>query len=158
MRIRQVKPDFWTDEKMSELPDAVRLFYIGTWQLADDGGWFEWNVSEIGLHLYGYHPRARRERWVRERGEALVKVGRLRIEDCGHAYVPNLAKHQKFGGRPVFSTRDAHARGCAPLRADAPHGKERVGVGVGNGTERKGIDGKTTVEDAIARAKARAAA
>jgi hypothetical protein len=139
---------------VSALPDAVRLFYIGTWQLADDGGWFDWNVSEIGLQLYGYHSRSRRERWVRERGQVLVDTKRLVIHDCGHAFVQNLAKHQKFGGRPVYTTRDAHARRCAPLRADAPHGRERVEVG--NGTVGKGITDQN-FETALARARAKAA-
>lgn len=140
MRIRQVKPDYWRDELLASLPDSVSRFYIGMWQEADDAGWLRWNVSEIALDLYGYHPRARRERWVRERAEALAKVGRLHLYECGHAFLPTLTKHQKFGGRPVFSVRDAHARDCARLRADDRPGKERVEVEVGNGKKRKGSD------------------
>jgi hypothetical protein len=136
VRIRQVKPDYWRDELIASLPDSVSRFYIGLWQEADDAGWLRWNVSEIGHDLYGYQPRTRRERWVRERAEALAKVGRLHFHDCGHAFLPNLVKHQKFGGRPVFTVRDAHARDCARLRADAPLGKvgkgrEKVGEGTG---------------------------
>jgi hypothetical protein len=142
VRIRQVKPDYWRDELIASLPDSVSRFYIGLWQEADDAGWLRWNVPEIGHDLYGYQPRARRERWVRERAEALAKVGRLHFHDCGHAFLPNLTKHQKFGGRPVFTVRDAHARDCARLRADAPHGKERVEVG--KGMERKGSDSEPT--------------
>lgn len=139
MRIRQVKPDFWTDELMAALPDAVRLFYVATWQLADDSGWLEWNIPEIGLRLYGYSARGRRERWVRDRGLVLVGVGRLVIHECGHAYVPKLMEHQRVGGRPVYTIRDAHARDCARLRADAPNG---IGM-VGKGTERKGSGEKS---------------
>lgn len=141
MRIRQVKPDFWTDELMASLPDAVRLFYIATWQLADDSGWLEWNIPEIGLRLYGYSARSRRERWVRDRGLVLVGVGRLVIHECGHAYVPNLTEHQRVGGRPVNTVHDAHARTCARLRADAPNGIGTVGKGtVGKGSEEKPPD------------------
>lgn len=156
MRIRQIKAEFWRDELLAELPDAVRLFYIGMWQEADDAGWLRWNVSEIALDLYGYQPRGKRERWVAQRAEALTKCGRLVIHDCGHAFVPKLTKHQKFGGRPVFTVKDAHARDCAPMLAAARPGKERERVEVGEGTERKGIPGKTTTEEAIARANARA--
>lgn len=136
MRIRQIKPDYWRDEVIAAMPDSVARFYIGIWQEADDAGWLRWNVAEIALDLYGYEPRSRRERWVTERGAALAQAGRLIFHDCGHAFVPKLTKHQKFGGRPVYTMRDAHARECARVRADAPHGKERVEVG--NGTERKG--------------------
>lgn len=36
MRIRQVKPDFFTDAVVSAWPPAARLFYIGLWTVADD--------------------------------------------------------------------------------------------------------------------------
>lgn len=139
MRIRQIKPAFWSDSTLAELPESVRLFYIGTWQLADDGGWMEWNPSEIAVALYPYISRGRRERMVQDRANALVQAGRLLIDPCGqHAFVPHLTEHQHFGGRPVYSTRDAHARGCARLRADDRSGKVgygTVGKGKGDGEE-----------------------
>jgi hypothetical protein len=134
VRIRQIKPAFWEDAVIESLPDSVKLFYIGTWQLADDGGTFEWNVAEVGRQLYGYQPRVRRERWVEERGEALVKVGRLVIHDCGHAFVPKLLKHQRIGGTKALGVSSAHLR-CSPKDSDDLRpGKERVGKGTeGNG-------------------------
>jgi hypothetical protein len=132
MRIRQVKPDYWRDELIASLPDSVSRFYIGLWQEADDAGWLRWNVPEIGHDLYGYQSRARRERWVKERGEALAAVGRLHFFDCGHAYIPNLTRHQKFGGKPYEGVRIAHDRNCSRSIADDRLGK------VGKGTERKG--------------------
>ena len=134
MRIRQIKPAFWEDAVVESLPDSVKLFYIGTWQLADDGGTFEWNVAEIGRQLYGYQPRTKRERWVTERGQALVGVGRLLIHECGHAFVPKLLKHQRIGGTKALGHSSAHLR-CAPQDSDdLLPGKERVGKGTeGNG-------------------------
>lgn len=142
MRIRQVKPEFWRDELLASLSDSVRLFYIGLWQEADDAGWLRWSVPEIALDLYGYAPRTRRERWVTERAESLKQAGRIEFQECGHAYIPNLVRHQKFGGRPVHTHRDAHARDCARLRADDRHGIGRVEVEVGNGKESNGSAGK----------------
>lgn len=134
MRIRQIKPAFWEDAVIESLPDSVKLFYIGTWQLADDGGTFEWNVAEIGRQLYGYQPRTKRERWVEERGQALVQVGRLAIHDCGHAIVPKLLKHQRIGGTKALGHSSAHLR-CSPQSSDDLRpGKERVR----NGTEGNG--------------------
>ena len=134
MRIRQIKPAFWEDAVIESLPDSVKLFYIGTWQLADDGGTFEWNVAEIGRQLYGYQPRVKRERWVEERGASLVGVGRLVIHECGHAVVPKLLKHQRIGGTKALGISSAHLR-CAPHDSDDLRpGKERVG----NGTEGNG--------------------
>jgi hypothetical protein len=39
VRIRQVKPAFWADSRLAELPERTRLFYIGLWMIADDAGW-----------------------------------------------------------------------------------------------------------------------
>lgn len=134
MRIRQIKPSFWEDAVIEALPDSVKLFYIGTWQLADDGGTFEWNVPEIGHALYGYQPRRRRETWVRERAESLIGVDRLVVHECGHATVPNLLKHQRMGGTKAIGVSSAHLR-CAPqVSANLLPGK----VGKGRGTERYG--------------------
>lgn len=141
VRIRTIKPAFWQDAVLETLPDSVKLFYVGTWQLADDGGTFEWNVPEIGHALYGYQPRSRRERWVEERGAALVMVGRLVIYECSHAFVPNLLKHQRIGGTKALTVSSAHLR-CAPQSSDdlrdAPSRKVREGKvngKVGGGTE-----------------------
>ncbi len=38
MRIRTIKPEFWSDEKIAPLPSLARLVYIGLWNLADDEG------------------------------------------------------------------------------------------------------------------------
>lgn len=37
-RIRSVKPEFWSDPDIVDLPMAARLFFIGTWNHADDFG------------------------------------------------------------------------------------------------------------------------
>lgn len=137
MRIRQVKPDYWRDELIASLPDSVSRFYIGLWQEADDAGWLRWNIPEIGHDLYGYQPRTRREKWVKERGEALAAVGRLHFYDCGHAYLPNLTKHQHLGGRPYHGIRDAHDRDCSRPIADDRLGK----VGKGKVEVRGGMGG-----------------
>lgn len=37
-RIRTVKPEFWTNEKLSECSLSARLLFIGSWNFADDNG------------------------------------------------------------------------------------------------------------------------
>lgn len=37
-RIRTIKPDFWTDEKVVELSAFARLMFIGMWNFVDDYG------------------------------------------------------------------------------------------------------------------------
>lgn len=38
MRIRSIKPDFWTSETLAALEDRTRLTFIGVWSYVDDNG------------------------------------------------------------------------------------------------------------------------
>jgi hypothetical protein len=145
VRIRQVKPGFWTDSTIAELPAPVRLFYIGLWMLADDGGYLRWDVPQIANELYGYESRRRRERDVNAFVAHLETAMRLIRFDCGHAYIPTLVEHQRMGGetKRVLTVTREHST-CPRLPADARdsplipttvrNGRERVG----NGKERNG--------------------
>lgn len=110
MRIRQVRPEFWTDPIVGRLPYPVRLFYIGLWNVADDAGWMAWRPAEIGALLYPYQTPTARERALCAWADVLVKAGRLVIHECGCAQVPTLPRHQRIGGNQSFTQRDKHDR------------------------------------------------
>lgn len=147
MRIRQIKPSWWLDKDLrTRLTADAREFYIGLWQLADDAGFLEWDVVRIAAELYPYgtgrngildgDPISQREVDVAAWGKQLMELDagdpHLVLYACGHARVPKMQGHQRVGGRPVYTVRDAHARTCAQQRANAPTGT------VGNGRERNG--------------------
>lgn len=132
MRIRQVKPEFWKDAKMAELSEGARLFFIGTWQLADDAGWLRWDVANIAAELYPFGGRSSRERRVTRHAEALVKLGRLHLHDCGHAQVPKMPAHQHLAGttRQVLTVKMEHAQcGKPATNRDDPRLPAPVGIG-----------------------------
>lgn len=110
VRIRQVKPAFWTDSRIAELSAPCRLFYIGLWMLADDAGWFRADVPSIGVELYGYETRTRRERSVAAFLEALGASGRIVLLPCGHGYIPAFSEHQRLAGetKRVVSVKRDH--------------------------------------------------
>ena len=110
MRIRQVRPEFWTDETMAGLPPAVRLFYIGLWNIADDAGWIEWREPRIGAVLFPYESSKRRHRDIRTWTDALVEAGRLVLYNCGCAHVPTLSKHQRITGKQSFAVMEIHSK------------------------------------------------
>ena len=83
MRIRQVRQEFWTDEKLAALPDAVRLFYIGLWCIADDTGWFRSDIARIGALIYPYRAKRKREREISAWLAQLVELGCLVVEGAG---------------------------------------------------------------------------
>lgn len=121
MRIRQIKPAFWSDSKLAELREPVRLFYIGTWMLADDAGWFRVDVPEIAKELYGFDGRKRREVNVDAYLDALVATNRIERFDCGHALVVHLRDHQHLAGstKQVTTFAREHAR-CEPASPQTP--------------------------------------
>lgn len=137
LRIRQVKPAFWSDAKLIRIPLDVRLFYVGLWQVADDAGWFEWEPEQVAVDLH------LRETFVRRAMDALVGSGRVVLHDCGHGEVPHLVEHQRLSApdRRVVTTYRKHLSDCprdiphGPASSrDIPEGTERKG----NGTEREG--------------------
>jgi hypothetical protein len=139
MRIRAVRPDFWQDDTLGHLADAVRLFYIGLWCVADDAGWLEWKPSQLGASLYPYRTAHRREREIEAWGDVLVQTARIIRYPCGCAFIPTLTKHQRAGGNPSYQYRDKHKRHqspdeSVPVRTDTP-------LEVGKGEVSKGGSG-----------------
>lgn len=51
-RIRTIKPDFWTDEKVVQLPYEARLLFIGLWNFADDEGRLADEPGRIKLEVF----------------------------------------------------------------------------------------------------------
>jgi hypothetical protein len=155
MRIRQVKPAFWTDPRVAALPPAARLFYIGLWMEADDAGWLRWDVPQIANELYGYESRRRRERDVESYMALLVDANRVVIHPCGHVEIPTMTNHQHLSvqSKQVKTFWREHA-GCidspANTRGDPPTPVEtraspavKVNVkGKGNGDGKVNVNGK----------------
>ena len=115
MRIRQLKPAYWADALLQkQLTAASREFYVGLWMLADDGGWFRWDVAEVAAELYRYAPTTRRESDARKYMERLQILGRVQILPCGHRQVPTLVRHQRFSAetKRVYTIRDEHHHRC----------------------------------------------
>ena len=110
MRIRQVKPEFWSSSDMAALPYSVRLIYIGLWCVADDAGYIDWQLERIAHDLLGYESTKVRERHLAEWADLLVKSGHLEMFDCGCALVPSLMKHQRITGKQNFRNREAHGK------------------------------------------------
>jgi hypothetical protein len=51
-RIRSIKPDFWTDEKLTECSMSARLLFIGTWNFADDYGNLDRSAKQIKARVF----------------------------------------------------------------------------------------------------------
>src|SRR5574343_371911 len=54
MRSRNIKPGFFTNEILSEIPPITRLLFIGLWCYADKEGKFEWKPKKIKAIIFPY--------------------------------------------------------------------------------------------------------
>lgn len=135
MRIRQIKPAFWTDKVIAAMPPRTRLTYIALWQMADDAGWIAWEVEQAGAEILPYETPKMRERWLTQDLERLIDAGRVVRHECGHLEIPTLRKHQHPPARLTLSVLNAHQRECSRMFADVRSGRDREGIGKGEGRE-----------------------
>jgi len=150
MRIRQVKPEYWSDAVTARLSDTAQLIYIGLWNVADDAGYLEWDVEALGAHLRPYETPRHRVRRIEKVAAELVAAGRMQMLACGHAVIPTLPIHQRMssGSKRVLTEQRKHEIGRCPRMSAEVRGMpvDSGGVGngigtVGNGMERNGTAG-----------------
>lgn len=51
-RIRTIKPDFWTDEKLTECSMSARLLFIGMFNFADDNGNLSASAKKLKMQIF----------------------------------------------------------------------------------------------------------
>jgi len=51
-RIRTIKPEFWTDEAITECSLSARLLFIGMWNFADDRGNIERSARQLKMKIF----------------------------------------------------------------------------------------------------------
>jgi len=145
VRIRQIRPEFFTDPTVSRLPVDVRLTYIGLWCVADDAGWLEFQPEHVGAMLYPYESiRVRTSRLERAR-VALEAAGRVEFFACGCAHIRTLEHHQKIGGNKSFTAREKHDRHRVHTSTDLYPGRY-VGSEVGKNAQARDDEKEALIE------------
>lgn len=92
-RIRNIKPDFWTDEKLVELEPWERLLFIGIWNFVDDEGYMPFSPKRIKMQIF---PGDSLD--VSRGLQNLISLGALTLYDSEAGQilrVTNWLKHQK---------------------------------------------------------------
>lgn len=91
-RSRNIKPGFFKNEKLAELPHAVRLLFAGLWTLADREGRMEYRPRRIKAEIFPYEDHA-----VTESLSLLHENGFINIYSVGpdqFIEIPYFVKHQ----------------------------------------------------------------
>jgi hypothetical protein len=95
MRIRTIKPEFWTDSKMVSLPRDARLLFVGLWNASDDHGWMPDDSEQLRMLLFPGDPDFQFEPLL----ELLIAADRLErhVFDDGKTAlrVANWERHQR---------------------------------------------------------------
>lgn len=137
-RIRSIKPDFWTDEKIVELPFEVRLFFIGSWNFADDYGNLQRSAKKLKMQVFpadsiDCEPLIR----------SLIDHGlfiEYSVNGDEYLHIKGFKDHQVVN-RPSKSTIPE------PKREDIAGGLTEDSLTEGKGGERKGKDMSGTPDE-----------
>lgn len=132
MKMRGIRPDFWTDEKVVEVSAFARLLFVGLWQMACDNGHVEDSPKRIKMSILPADP-------VDVDGllAELVGVGLIDRGD-GWIVVPHLAKHQRIDRR-YFLTCD-HSGCCPPPVGKSTDSRTSHDVATPGKARKKGTD------------------
>jgi hypothetical protein len=92
-RIRTVKPEFWTDERVGECSVSARLLFIACWNFSDDYGGLDRSAKQLKAQAFPYDA-IDCEPLVQE----LLNVGLLieyAVEGKMYLHISGFRKHQK---------------------------------------------------------------
>jgi hypothetical protein len=94
-RIRSIKPDFWTDEKVVELSAFARLLFIGLWNFADDDGRMVYSPKKIKMQIFPADTVDISELIGEITSQELIAV--YTISAVAYVQIAHFSKHQKIG-------------------------------------------------------------
>jgi hypothetical protein len=119
-RIRTIKPEFWEDEKLGQLPVLARLTFAGLICQADDEGRGRGSTAGLRRVLHGFARDVTEEQMTAALAE-LEAGGFVRFyDDDGQRYyvLKNFTKHQYIAKR--FESK---------FPAPPPQDKSKIGTG-----------------------------
>lgn len=137
-RIRTIKPDFFFDEKITELDHKARLAFIGLWCYADKEGKMEDKPKVLKAKLFPYENIDFNK--ILTSLADVNMISRYVVEGKNFLTINNFQKHQ----RPHHTEKKSEIpdfNGIITVKGTLPDGEERVGR-EGKGRERKGKEVK----------------
>src|SRR5215471_7882797 len=92
-RTRFIKPGFFMNEELAELPCEARLLFIGLWTIADRAGRLEDRPRKIKAAVFPYEDTDVDTLLGMLAGKQFLK--RYRMKGLGYIEISNFVKHQK---------------------------------------------------------------
>lgn len=133
-RIRTIKPDFWTDEKIVELSYLARLLFIGLLNFCDDDGRMQFSPKKIKMQIFPADHTDLSGEFEELRGMSLINI--YIFENIEYLEVCNFSKHQKIDKRtPSKLPPSPNSPDCSPNPPDGREGKRKGREGKGRDTD-----------------------
>jgi hypothetical protein len=147
-RIRTIKPDFWTNEKILSVNPLTRLLFIGMWNFADDFGRMQFAPLGIKAKVFPNDEMSAAD--VRDMLNELCSADLLMIYSANDKEYIEITgwDHQKIDKRqaskiPAPFADGSVIRGIPPTPAELPRTSPTPApVMEGNGMEGKVVEGK----------------
>ena len=163
MRIRSIKPEFWSSPDIAALSDADRLLFIGLWSYVDDQGRGKDDVALIVAALFPHDMVANPLDTVAKVRDGLARLHaanlilRYTVERRTYFLVTGWSKHQKVDkARPsrlpepteeengTFPQNDANRETVATIRDSVATPPEILAPGTGEQGNRGTVKRSTT--------------
>lgn len=128
-RIRTIKPEFWTDEKIVAMSPLARLFFIGLWNFVDDEGRAPYSPARLKMQILPADSPDVSEILGEIRREGLIEV--YEVDGKEYFHVCGFSNHQKVDKR----TPSKHP--SPPSPAESPRVVPTEGKGRDQGMEGK---------------------
>lgn len=129
-RIRTIKPEFWTDEKVVELSAFARLLFIGIWNFCDDDGRIVFSHKRLKMQVF---PSDDLDclaliQEIERQGMILI----YSVDGVDYLQVMGFSKHQKIDKRSPSklppSPNSTESPRLPPNPADGREGNGREGI------------------------------
>lgn len=155
-RIRTIKPGFWTDEKLAEVPRGARLTFAGIISAcADDAGRFKANPRVVRGAIYALDDTVT----VADVAAELEQLGGIGVVTFytvnGERFglVVNWTKHQKIDRPTPSQLPPPPPDSSSPRRvfdedSSSPRDRAERSGAEGNGVERSGADARAHAREA----------
>ena len=150
MRIRSIKPEFWSSPDIAALSDSDRLLFIGLWSYADDHGRGRDDIALIVAALYPHDMVANPLDTVAKVRDGLARLSEadliLRYTVASRTYflVTGWSKHQRVDkpkasripapeeeGTTTFPQNDANRETVATIRDTVATPPDALAPGTG---------------------------
>jgi hypothetical protein len=158
-RIRTIKPEFWTDDAITECSTSARLLFIGMWNFSDDNGNIDRSAKQLKMKIFPAD-NIDAEPLLQEL-LAQNLVIEYQANGCLFLHIRGFAKHQKVDKPSKFSLplysdslrtqRVVSEDSTSSQRGLAPESKVKEGKGIVKEEAAAGITSEGNLNEGTAK-------